>query len=176
MKKKLFIGLTALALVVGLSACDASNKTPCTCENSSQWIGSSDSGTPSQDSQGSSSMNKNKSALDILHEAGLTQYGEQTIDETGTVRANNTYYFTESISYYPESNGLLITLDSGETIYTIDGHDRVKAVDSLTTDVIMLQEYTNWHDETADWHDLIRIIAFLTLETYQKVVEEGFNK
>ena len=52
MKKKLFIGLAALALVVGLSACDASNKTPYIGENGNWWIGSSDLGTPAQGPQG----------------------------------------------------------------------------------------------------------------------------
>lgn len=52
MKKKLFIGLAALALVVGLASCNAENKTPYIGENGNWWIGSSDLGTPAQGPQG----------------------------------------------------------------------------------------------------------------------------
>ena len=144
--KKAAVAAGLLASTAGLGACtpvDSSQANRAKADSNTQVVSQNDSSdneyaslsynnSSSEDNQkGSSSMTENKSALDVLHEAGLTQYGEQTIDETGTVRANNTYYFTESISYYPESNGLLITLDSGETIYTIDGHDRVKVVDAL---------------------------------------------
>ena len=48
MKSKVFIGLAALALTIGLVACNSGNKTPYIGENGNWWIGSSDLGTPAQ--------------------------------------------------------------------------------------------------------------------------------
>ena len=48
MKSKVFIGFAALALTIGLVACNSGNKTPYIGENGNWWIGSSDLGTPAQ--------------------------------------------------------------------------------------------------------------------------------
>ncbi len=170
MKKKLFIGLAVLALVVGLSACDASNKTSCICENGSRWIGSSDSVTPAQDSQGSSSnMSESQKALSILNAASDIQYVEHEKDELG-YDIYNTYYITTTIKYDQKHGNVTVERQSTPGHSYRVPNENIKVLDKLEKDIVMDQTLTSiWVENTG----VLRL--FLTTETYQQLVAQGFK-
>ncbi len=130
-KTKLFTSLVALALVLGLGACDLTEETPDESDKTTETGETSESTEPSESSESSETGDTSESS-----ETGDT--GETTPGGDTGVSTLSNYTLSIGISY----NGDLVTVPEYATAYIEGGWDNWTEWVSLTESVDGRYEYT----------------------------------